>query len=392
MIRIGLVLFFFSVFAGCATTNLPPVTQDFRFEEDEKRLWLRSEEEQKVLNRSGLIYRDEELETYLLEVAKKLLPHDVFRQIPFKVLIIRNHLLNAFIYPNGVLYLHTGILAKMENEAQLATLLAHEMIHATHRHLIKRYRDIKNMTAFLSTVSVTLGGVGGGIGNLAVLIGALGTIASVTGYSKELETEADMEGFKLMIKSGYDPHEAVKFFSNLKKESEEQKEKEPFFFGTHPRLQERIENFENLIKNKPQEKWGNIKNTEIFLHKIHKVILDNSILDLKAGRFDTTQRGIEKYLTIKPNDPRAYCLLGELYRQKAITEDIEKAKFYYEKSISIDPSYPESYKGIGFIHYKQGEKRLAKKYFEQYLLLSPEAIDRAYIQEYIKQCDGGENL
>jgi predicted Zn-dependent protease len=387
---IGLIFLLSLVFAGCASTNLPPVTQDFRFEEDEKRLWLRSEEEQKVLNRSGLIYRDEELEVYLHEVAKKLQPIEVFNHIPFKVFIIKNHFLNAFIYPNGALYIHTGILAKIDNEAQLATLLAHEMTHAVNRHLIKRVRDIKNMTAFLSTVSVTLGGVGSGIGELTVLIGALGTLASVTGYSRDLETEADMQGLQLMAKAGYDPEEASKFFSHLKEEIEEEKKKEPFFFGTHPRLQERVENCEHFLKKQYQDRRGGMQNSEIFLQRIHKVILDNSRLDLKAGRFKIAERGVEKYLTIKPNDPKAYCLWGEITRQKTEKGDLEKAKVHYEKAISIDPSYPDSHRGMGLIHYKQGEKILAKKYLEQYLLLSSEATDRAYIQEYIKQCDGGE--
>jgi predicted Zn-dependent protease len=309
---IGFVFLLCFALAGCATTSLPPVTQDFRFEEDEKRLWLRSEEEQKVINRSGVIYRDRELEVYLNEITKKLQPPEVFTHIPFKVIVIKNHLLNAFIYPNGVLYIHTGILTKMDNEAQLSTLLAHEMTHATHRHLVRLFRDIKNKTAFLSTVSVTLGGVGGGIGELATLIGALGTLGSVTGYSRELETEADMEGLKLMVKAGYDPEEAPKLFIHLKKEIEEEKKKEPFFFGTHPRLQERVENYENFLKGQYKDKRGGTMNSEIFLEKIHKVILDNSRLDLKAGRFKIAERGIEKYLTIKPNDPKAHCFLDTM--------------------------------------------------------------------------------
>lgn len=390
MTFIRLFFLLFLVLAGCASTNLPPVTQDFRFEEDEKRLWLRSEEEQKILNRSGLVYRDEELETYLNEVVKRLQPIEIFDHIPFKVFIIKNHLVNAFIYPNGALYIHTGILAKMDNEAQLATLLGHEMTHATHRHLIKRFRDIKNMTAFFSTVSVTLGGVGGGIGELTVLFGALGTVASVAGYSRELETEADMQGLQLMEKAGYDPEEASKFFSHLKKEIEEEKKKEPFFFGTHPRLQERVENCEQFLKRQSQDRKGGIQNPEIFLQKIHKVLLDNSRLDLKAGRFKIAERGVEKYLAIKPDDPRAYCLLGEIHRQKAEKGDTEKAKEHYEKAISIDAAYPDSHRGMGLIYYKQGEMILAKKFLEQYLFLSLEAPDRAYIEEYINRCDGGE--
>jgi len=386
---IGLAFLIYLILAGCATTGLPPVTQDFKFEEDEKRLWLRSEEEQKVLNRSGVIYEDKGLEAYLNEIAKKLHPPEVYAHIPFKIMVIKNHLLNAFIYPNGALYVHTGILAKMDNEAQLATLLAHEMTHATHRHLIKQFRDIKNMTAFLATITVTTGGLGG-IGAFAGLFGTVGTLAAVTGYSRELETEADMEGLKLMVKAGYDPEEAPKLFIHLKKESEEEKKREPFFFGTHPRLQERVENYENFLNNQYKDKRGGVQNPEIFLEKMHKVILDNSHLDLKAGRFKIAQKGVEKYLAIKQNDAKAYCLLGEIYRQKAEKGDFEKAKEHYQKAISIDPSYPDSHKGMGLIHYKQGEKELAKNSLEQYLSLSPQAIDRAYIEEYIKQCHGGE--
>lgn len=116
------------------------------------------------------------------------------------------------------------------------------------------------------------------------------------------------------------------------------------------------------------------------------MILDNAYLDLKAGRFKIAQRGLEKYLTIKPNDVQAYYLLGEIFRQKGEEGDMEKAKEYYEKAISIDPSFPDSHKGIGLIYYKQGEKLLAKKALELYLSLSENVLDKAYIEEYIKQC------
>lgn len=388
-IILALLLYFF--FVGCATTNLPPVTsQNFIFEDDEKRLWLRSEEEQRVLNRSGLIYKDEELESYMNEIAKKLSPPEVFIRIPFKIVVIKNHLLNAFAFPNGIIYVHTGILARMDNEAQLAALLAHEMTHSTHRHAVKGFRDIKNKTAFLATVQVALGGLGGGIGDIATMLGTLGTLAAVTGYSRELETDADMEGLKLMVKAGYDSDEAPKLFMHLKKEVEEEKIKEPFFFGTHPRLQERIENYESFLKEQFHRQKGGIKNQEIFLERIQKVIIDNANLDLNAGRFKIAQKGVEKYLTKKPNDARAYYLLGEIFRQKGEEGDIEKAKEHYQKAISIDPSYPVLYKGIGLIYFKQGEKLLAKKSFELYLSLSRNTLDRAYIEEYIKQCNEGD--
>ena len=222
-------------------------SEDFtRFEDDEKRLWVRSKEEQEVLDESGFIYEDAELEAYLNDVAKKIEPPDVYEAIPFQVKVIKNPHLNAFAYPNGVIYIHTGILARMENEAQLATLLAHEMTHSTHRHAVSGFRDLKNKAAVFATLQVATAGFGG-YADLANLLGYLGTMASITGYSRELESEADSVGFSLMTNAGYDPEESPKLFVHIKKELEEEKIREPFFFGTHPRIRERIESYEKLL-------------------------------------------------------------------------------------------------------------------------------------------------
>jgi len=380
------------IFQGCATTNLAPISKNFMSEDDEKRLWARSEEEEDVLDKSGLIYGDEELESYLNEVAAKLVSPDTVEHIPIKIKVIKNNQLNAFAFPNGVIYIHTGILARMENEAQLATLIAHEMVHSTHRHMLKQFRDIKNKTAFLSTLQVAIGGLGGGVGDLATLLGTLGTMAAVSGYSKGLETEADMEGLKAIVAAGYDFNEAPKLFMHLKKEIEEEKIQEPFFFGTHPRIKERIKNYESFINEQYSGQKGGIINRELFLEKIKDVIFDNAKLDLSAGRFNIAKNGVDKYLGLNPDDAKAYCLLGEIFRQKGEEGDMEKAREYYQKAISNDPVYPESYKGMGLIFFKQGEKIKAEDYLEQYLSLSEDASDRGYIEEYIKQCnkEGGQ--
>jgi len=196
-----LPVIFFQI--GCASTNLNPITNGkLQLETDETGIWHQVEEEQKALNRSGVLYADKELEEYLNETDRKLYSESVLAQIPFSIHVIKNRQFNAFAYPNGHVYVHTGILACMENEAQLATLLAHEMTHVTHRHTVKGFRNLKNKTALLATLQVTLGGLGGGVGDLASLLGTFGTLAAVSGYSRELETEADMEGFKLIKEAG----------------------------------------------------------------------------------------------------------------------------------------------------------------------------------------------
>jgi tetratricopeptide (TPR) repeat protein len=119
------------------------------------------------------------------------------------------------------------------------------------------------------------------------------------------------------------------------------------------------------------------------------VILDNARDELKAGRFKIAEQGVEKYLKLKSESAEAYCLLGDIRRQRGEVNDVETAKDYYERAISINSSYPDSHKGIGMIHYKRKERDLARKALELYLSLSPQALDRAFVEEYIHQCQEG---
>lgn len=374
------------IFVGCAPTNLKPVTEkEFVFEDDEKRLWIRSLEEQNVLNNSGYLYEDRKVEEYLNSIAAKLYSQDVYKHIPFKILVLKDPHFNAFAFPNGVIYVHTGILARAENEAQIATLLAHEMTHCTHRHTVKNFRSIKNKTAVFATIQVTTAGLGG-VGDLTGLLGSLGTLAAVTGYSRELETEADTEGLRLIVNAGYDPHEAPKLFMHLEEEIKEEKISESFFFGSHPRLQERVQNYERIIDTEFSNKSG-IKNPETFLENIRDVIIDNAVLDLKLGRFKFSQKGVEKYLQLNPDQSKAYFVLGEIFNREGEKGDIKKSIEYYNKSIAVDPSYPEPFKELGLIYYKQGDKPLARKFLQQYLSLSLNAPDRKYIEYYMKQIE-----
>jgi predicted Zn-dependent protease len=371
---------------ACATTALQPIRDaNVPLEEDEKRMWARVEQEQEKFEASGNLYRDAELEAYLTGVARKLQPPAVLRAIPFRVAVVKNPWLNAFAMPNGALYIHSGLLARLENEAQFAAVLGHEMVHVTHRHAIREFRSTQNKAAFLSTMSVTFGGVPV-LGGIADLVGAFGTTAAITGYARDQEREADREGLDLMVQAGYDPTEAPKAFYEMKKEMDQEKIKELFFYSSHPRLQERIDNFESLTKTTYRDRQGGAKNADVFLKKIQMVVLENARLDLKAGRFHTARWGAEKYIAIRPNDPKGYYLLGEVRRQQAGEGDMQKAEQDYQKAVALDPAYPDPHKGLGLIQLRRGKTCVAKKSLESYLALAPTASDRAYIEGYIRQC------
>ena len=376
MKNIALIIAVCCLVAGCATSRPIPVCQTLTASEEEQMLWRRAQEEQDAIDGSGLLYQDTEIENYLNQIAEKLQTNSISADISFQIKVIKDPKLNAFALPNGAIYIHTGILARMENEAQLAALLAHEMTHCTHRHSLKTLRNIKDRTQAKSAT----------IRELAQLLGITGSIASINGYTRELETEADRVGLDLAVKANYDPNEVIKLFELLKQENEIEGVEEPYFLGTHPKVQQRIENVNRWLAENDRGKIKGSKNTIKFQSRMSRLMLENARLDLRQGKFFIAQSTVKKYLSVNPDDAQAYFLLGEIFRQRGWKNDSVAAINNYEKSISLNPSFAESHKAMGLIHYKDGEKRRAKKYFESCLLLSPNTADKAYIQGYLKLC------
>ena len=380
-----LIVTVWSLAAACATHQPVSIDQVLMAGDDEKVLWRRALEEQSILDGSGWLYRDAELEAYINAVAARLGASADTRDIVFTIKIINDPNLNAFVYPNGVIYVHTGVLARMENEAQLAALLAHEMAHAICRHSLRVQKSLNSRPRYMAAVQHVVGAIGV-TRELARLLGANGSMAAISGYTRELEAEADRVGLDLMAKAGYDPRQALNLFEHLMQEIKDEDIAEPFFFGTHPSVQQRIENVDQwLAAAYPAEDIRPL-NSDVFRSKLGKLILNNADLDLRIGRFEIAGRSVESYLDRHPNDAGAHYMLGEIFRQRGGRENTKRAIQQYEKAIVLDPSFPDPHKAIGLIHYKVGEQHLAQKYFETCLLLAPDAPDKAYIEGYLRDC------
>jgi predicted Zn-dependent protease len=348
-------------------------------------MWAQVADAQKALDRSGALYEDRELETYLNGIARRLVTPEVYAAIPFKVQVVENPKLNAFALPNGGIYFHSGMLARLDNEAQLATVLGHEMTHATHRHVIKEHRDRKSKAAAQAVLSLTFGSVPF-VGPLATMFGELGTTAAITGYSRDLEREADAVGLRLSVQAGYDPAEAPKVFEELKREVEAEKLDEPFFWSTHPRLSERIETYRSMIAREHAGAKGGATHAKAYAERTAGTVLDTARQELKAGRFAVAERMGEKYAGIRTRDPRGPFMLGEVARQRAEKDDPRRAITQYQKAVALDAAFADPNRGLGLVHFKMGDKKSAKRYLETYLRLAPKAADRAYVQETIALC------
>lgn len=368
---------------SCASVD--PFTRNGQVDlaEDERRIWNRGTEEAERLDASGRLYEDRALLAYVNGVADKLLPAKLRAAgIQFQIRIIRNPFLNAFALPQGAIYLHTGIVAKMENEAQLAALLGHEMVHVTHRHPLQGFRTAQNTTNILAVLG-TLALPAGHFGSLVHLFGVLSGMAAVSGYSRSMESEADSTGFEMIVKAGYDPREAPKLFDHLKKETEDRKISEPFFFGSHPRLNERKENFEALIAKYPEARGG-YEGAEAFREKIAPLLLDNALMDLSLGRWEWAEEAVQRFIKIRPKDPEGSYQSGEIRRRRAEKDDLQMAESDYRAALQLDDKFARAYQGLGLLYLKRGDRAQARAAFETYLALAPAAKDRAYVEEYLR--------
>src|ERR1043166_1157930 len=114
MVRRSLLLLHVVISAGwsCAPTALPPIesSKAFQAEVDEKKLWEQSETFKQRLEKAGLVYEDQELESYLNAVAARLIGDRLQgTNLAPKVNVVKDPFLNAFTFADGSIYFHTGV-------------------------------------------------------------------------------------------------------------------------------------------------------------------------------------------------------------------------------------------------------------------------------------------
>lgn len=156
--------------------------------------------------------------------------------------------LNAFALPGRHFGVNTGLLDLMENDAQLATVIGHEVGHVRANHSAERYSQEATTNLALSAAQSAIGS-GNSNGQLALGVLGLGAQYGVLlPYSRQHELEADKLGILYMSRAGYDPNEALKFWSRM---SAAGGQKPPQWASTHPSDAARIEQIKKIIAELP---------------------------------------------------------------------------------------------------------------------------------------------
>lgn len=160
----------------------------------------------------------------------------------WQVSLIRSSQANAFCLPGGKIVVYTGILPITQNEPALATVLGHEMAHATSRHGSQRVLEQNLAQTALTGVAMSLSDMD--YDKQRAVMGALGAgtqFGVLMPFSRKHESEADEIGLLYMARAGYDPRESIRFWQRMENAGGAQP---PEFLSSHPSHGTRIQQLE----------------------------------------------------------------------------------------------------------------------------------------------------
>lgn len=198
--------------AGCAVNPATGRT-DFVMMSERQELDLGARYNQEILKQYPR-YEDAKLQAYIQRVGERVARSSHRNQLNYVFTLVDSPDINAFALPGGYIYIHRGLLAYLNSEAELAAVLGHEVGHVTARHSVRQQSQ--------STAWSLLGhaaAIGTGVGAVGDLTNVMGN-AFVRGYGRDMELEADGLGAQYLARSGYDPQAMIEVVKVLKNQED----------------------------------------------------------------------------------------------------------------------------------------------------------------------------
>ncbi|MFC2171368.1 M48 family metalloprotease [Acidobacteriota bacterium] len=209
-----------------------------------------------MVDSNAKLLRDPLLQQYVEGLTNRIAAASDRSELNYRVRIIEDDAVNAFALPGGYFYVMTGLLHASGNEAELVSVISHEIAHIAIGHAMRRYTKAQ---LFNLGLMVTGGFIPGGVGGQLARSGvSVGTALAFLKFSRKDEIEADRAGLSYMVKAGYDPSASATFLQKLIDEREEEerrakergvKEKKPLptILSTHPAPESRIDSVNELV-------------------------------------------------------------------------------------------------------------------------------------------------
>jgi predicted Zn-dependent protease len=327
--------------AGCSVN---PVTgeKQLSFIPESQELSIGAEQYKPTQQtQGGQFYLDPELNLYVQEVGKKLAQVSDRPDLPYEFVVLNSSVPNAWALPGGKIAINRGLLTEFEDEAQLASVLGHEIVHAAARHSVQRMQQS-------TLISLGVAGLGYAISDnewASLIMGgaAMGAQLALAQYSQSNELESDHYGIQYMKTAGYDPQAAVELQELFVRLSEGNN---PGFvqgmFATHPPSQKRVAENQKLVN---EIGAGGYRGRDVYQKKtayLRRVqpaydAFDQARKLANDDRLSDAIAKINEAIRIEPEEAAFYSFRGQVHKAR---NELEQAAADFDKATSL---YPEMF-------------------------------------------------
>lgn len=376
--QVGLAIVLASMLQACAVN---PVT-------GQRELTLISEREEIALgvqhygpsqqSQGGLYNVDPQLTSYVNEVGHRLAVHSP-RELPYEFVVLNSSVPNAWALPGGKIAVNRGLLYELNNEAELAAVLGHEIVHSAARHGAQSMeRGILLQGALIATAIAASNNEYAGF----IVGGAqIGAQLISTRYGREAEREGDYYGTRYMAQAGYDPAAAVSLQEAFVRLSEgRQSGWLEGLFASHPPSAERVQNNRQLVAQLRSEGFteGELgeqrfqqRTAFIRENKPAYDAFDEAFTLLRQDRMEAAEIKVDEAMALLPQEARFHGLKGDIaLSQRRYGAAID----HYNSALARDDGYFNYYLGRGLAFSRQGDRNRAQRDLQASVDLLPTAL------------------
>ena len=315
-------------------------------------------------SQGGQYVVDPGLTAYVNQVGRRLAAVSDMPNLPYEFVVLNNDVPNAWAMPGGKLAINRGLIIQLEDEAQLAAVLGHEIVHAAARHgaSAKSQQMVVGAGALLAGVAIA--NKKPEYGALAVGALAVGATAWNAKYSRDHETQSDIYGIKYMQKAGYDPQAAVELQELFVRMMEKQ---EPSWveglFASHPPSRDRVSTNRAEVAKYPK---GGARNKDAFQRALAQLKKDkdaytgyqDAIKAAKAKQYDKALSLVDNSIQQQPKENLFWELKGKLLLQKDQNKEAIPA---LDKAIAANPNFFRPYIYRGMAYKELGNRNFAER-------------------------------
>jgi len=317
---------------------------------------------------------DPGLTAYVNSLGKSLAAVSDRPHLPYEFVVINNSVPNAWALPGGKIAVNRGLLLELESEAELAAVLAHEIVHAAARHGAKGVE--RGLVLQTGLIGVGLAASKSSYRDLAVGAASVGTALVSKKYSRNAELEADFYGMKYMALAGYDPEAAVALQKTFVRLSEKRQSNWlSGLFASHPPSRERVD--ANRATAGTLARGGRVGAKE-YKQKIRRLAAtkeaykehDRGRALLAEGKGEAALRAAERAIAKEPGEALFYGLKGDV---RATQKRYREAEKYYNEAIKLNGNYYQLFLQRGLVREKLGNPQGAGSDLRRSTTLYPTA-------------------